>query len=92
MNSLPFKQQDKIFLEFIVQNRTGFLFFQLCFESMYSKHINEDNNMFLQTIKGVRKFLNKLDDVFSIVFKQTNKKNDYQSPYIRLRLFRKKIK
>ena len=41
---------------------------------MYIKHINEDNDMFLQTIKGVRKFLNKLDDVFSIVFKQTNKK------------------
>ena len=73
MNSLPDKQQDKIFLEFIVQNRTGFLFFQWCFESMYIKHINEDNDMFLQTIKGVRKFLNKLDDVFPIVFKQTKK-------------------
>ena len=65
---------------------------KVCIVSMYSKHINEDNDMFLQTIKGVRKFLNKLDDVFSICFQTNKQKNDYQSPYIRLRLFRKKIK
>ena len=47
---------------------------KVCIVSMYSKHINEDNDMFLQTIKGVRKFLNKLDDVFSIVFKQKTEK------------------